>query len=183
MSTRRSKERNVRNCLTDEGRPLGIGLQERISNHLRRLWTKAMVVSAEGKGPAMTGSGIRQEEDCKGTTVEVSKPTSDDVKTADLSLPRDKAPTEPDYGRSGIRHERWPELAMRRIGGTWEPAITMLTEKPQVEAPRGRAYGCVIAGAGQRVVAMKSPTKGWSQDAVSRCLIRRANQQWEEPDE
>jgi len=72
---------------------------------------------------------------------------------------------------------------MRRIGGTWEPAITMLTEKPQVEAPRGRAYGCVIAGAGQRVVAMKSPTKGWSQDAVSRSLIRRANQQWEEPDE
>lgn len=42
---------NVRNCLTDEGRPLGIGLQERIPNHLRRLWSKAMVVSAEGKGP------------------------------------------------------------------------------------------------------------------------------------
>jgi hypothetical protein len=135
------------------------------------------------KRPGETGSGVRQEEDCKETTVEVSKPTSDDVKTADLSLPRDKAPTEPVYGRSGIRHERWPELAMRRIGGTWEPAITMLTEKPQVEAPRGRAYGCVIAGAGQRVVAMKSPIKGWSQGAVSRSLIRRANQQWEEPDE
>jgi hypothetical protein len=39
------------------------------------------------------------------------------------------------------------------------------------------------ARAGQRVVAMKSPIKGWSQDAVSRSLIRRANQQWEEPDE
>ena len=77
---------------------------------------------------------------------------------------------KPVYGRSGIRHERWPELAMRRIGGTWEPAIAILTEKPQVEAPRGRAYGCVIAGAGQRVVAMKSPIKGWSQGAVSRCL-------------
>ena len=34
---------------------------------------KAMVVSAEGKGLALTGSGIRQEEDPKGTTVEVSK--------------------------------------------------------------------------------------------------------------
>jgi hypothetical protein len=32
-----------------------------------------MVVSAEGKGPALTGSGIRQEEDRKETTVEVSK--------------------------------------------------------------------------------------------------------------
>ena len=33
-----------------------------------------MVVSAEGKGPAVTGSGVRQEEDCKETTIEVSKP-------------------------------------------------------------------------------------------------------------
>jgi hypothetical protein len=63
----------VRNCLTDEGRSLETGLQERVSNHLRRLWSKAMVVSVEGKGLAMTRSGIRQEEDCKGTTVEVSK--------------------------------------------------------------------------------------------------------------
>src|ERR1039458_10280637 len=73
MSTRSSKKRSVRNCLTDEGRPLEVGLQERTSNHLRRLWPKAMVVSAKGKGPALTGSGIRQEEDRKGTTVEVSK--------------------------------------------------------------------------------------------------------------
>ena len=36
----------VRNCLTDEGGPFGTGLQELISNHLRRLWSKAMVVSA-----------------------------------------------------------------------------------------------------------------------------------------
>ena len=63
----------MRNCLTDEGRPLEVGLQERTSNHLRRLWSKATVVSAEGKGPAATGSGVRQEEDCKEATVEVSK--------------------------------------------------------------------------------------------------------------
>jgi hypothetical protein len=74
MSTRSPQGQNMRNCLTDEGRPLGIGLQERIPNHLRRLWSKAMVVSAEGKGPARIGSGARQEEDCKETTVEVSKP-------------------------------------------------------------------------------------------------------------
>jgi hypothetical protein len=37
------------NCLSDEGRPLGTGLQEQVPNHLRRLWPKAMVVSAEGK--------------------------------------------------------------------------------------------------------------------------------------
>ena len=63
----------MRNCLADEGRPLGIGLQEQIPNHLRRLWSKAMVVNAEGKGLEITRSGDRQEEDSKGTTDEVSK--------------------------------------------------------------------------------------------------------------
>jgi hypothetical protein len=77
-----------------------------------------MVVSAEGKGSAPTGSGDRQEEDRKETTVEVSKPTPDDVKTAAGLLLRDEAPTVPVYGRSGIRHERWPEFATRRISGT-----------------------------------------------------------------
>jgi hypothetical protein len=60
-------------CSTDEGRPLGTGLQEQVPNHLQRLWAKAMVVSTEGKGLARTRSGIRQEEDRKGTTIEVSK--------------------------------------------------------------------------------------------------------------
>jgi len=60
-------------CSTDEGRPLGTGLQEQVPNHLQRLWTKAMVVSTEGKGLARTRSGDRQEEDRKGTTIEVSK--------------------------------------------------------------------------------------------------------------
>jgi hypothetical protein len=60
-------------CSTDEGRPLGTGLQEQVSNHLRRLWSKAAVVSAEGKGLARTRSGDRQEEDCKETTIEASK--------------------------------------------------------------------------------------------------------------
>src|ERR1035441_814384 len=63
----------VCNCLTDEGGPLGTGLQERVSNHLRRLWSKAMVVSAEGKGLGRTRSGDRQKEDRKGTTDDMSK--------------------------------------------------------------------------------------------------------------
>jgi len=60
-------------CSTDEGRPLGTGLQEQVSNHLQRLWSKAMVVSTEGKGLARIRSGDRQEEDCKETTMEASK--------------------------------------------------------------------------------------------------------------
>ena len=36
----------VRNCSTDEGGPLETGVQALVSNHLWRLWSKAMVVSA-----------------------------------------------------------------------------------------------------------------------------------------
>jgi hypothetical protein len=67
------KRPNVCNGLIDEGRPLGTGLQEQVPNHLRRLWSKAMVVSTEGKGLERTRSGDWQEEDRKGTTDDMSK--------------------------------------------------------------------------------------------------------------
>jgi hypothetical protein len=63
----------VRNCLIDEGRPLGTGLQEQGPNRLRRLRTKALVVSTEGKGLERTRSGDGQAEDRKGTADDVSK--------------------------------------------------------------------------------------------------------------
>src|SRR5262245_20249344 len=113
------KAEEVRNCLTDEGRPLGVGLQEQAPNHLRRLWPKATVVNAEGKGSDITGSGDRQEEDRKGTTAEVSKVIRRWPKPQ-LVVTAGSTPTIPAYGRSGVRHERWTELAMRRLNGTWE---------------------------------------------------------------
>jgi RNA-directed DNA polymerase len=64
---------NVCNCLIDEGGPLGTGWQEQVPNHLRWLWSKAMVVSTEGKGLERTRSGDWQEEDRKGTTDDTSK--------------------------------------------------------------------------------------------------------------
>jgi hypothetical protein len=136
----------VRNCSTDEGRPLGTGLQEQVPNHLRRLCSKGKVVNAEGKGLEFTGSGDRQEEDRKGTTVEVSKRNSDDAQNRSRVTTAGQAPTIPVYGRSGIRHERWPELAMRRLNGTWEPEIPMVTETPQVDEPRGQEYECGAQG-------------------------------------
>src|SRR5262245_50542162 len=66
-----------------------------------------------------TGSGDRQEEDRKGTTDEVSKVIRRWPKPQ-LVVTTGSTPTIPAYGRSGIRHERWPELAMRRSNGTWE---------------------------------------------------------------
>src|ERR1700730_10181520 len=76
-----------------------------------------MVVNAEGKGLATTRSGDRQEEDRKGTTAEVSKgyrrcQNRGGLVTAGL------ASTKPAYGRSGIRHERWPELAKEAVERT-----------------------------------------------------------------
>ena len=136
---------NVRNCLTDEGRPLGIGLQERIPNHLRRLWSKGHGRERGRKRPGLTGSGIRQEEDRKETTVEVSKPMRRCQNRGVVTV-AGQAPTVPVYEQNGIRHERWPELAMRQLNGTWEPEISMLTEKLQVEDPRGREYGCGAQG-------------------------------------
>ena len=168
----RSKDRVARNYLTDEGRPLETGLQGQVSNHLRRLGSKALVVSAEGKGLTEIRSGEGQEEDRKETTVEVSK---DQIR---LPKPRHGHYCGTELRRnlltggvaSGMRGGL--SLSKRRLGGTWEPETSMKTEKPQVEEPRGREYGGEDSGAGQRVVAEKSPRKGWSEGAVSRSRIQ-----------
>jgi hypothetical protein len=62
------------------------------------------------KRPGKTGSGVRQEEDYKETTVEVSKAMRR-CQNRGVIVTAGQAPTVPVYGRSGIRHERWPELA------------------------------------------------------------------------
>jgi hypothetical protein len=73
-----------------------------------------MVVNAEGKGLATTRSGDRQEEDRKGTTAEVLKRYGQCQNHGGL-VTAGVAPTKPVYGRSGIRHERWPELAKEAV--------------------------------------------------------------------
>ena len=63
----------MRNCTEDEGRPLGAGLQEQASNHLKLLWPKVMVVSVEEKAWQKTVSGEDQGDERKRTIDEVSK--------------------------------------------------------------------------------------------------------------
>jgi len=63
----------VRNCAKDEGGPLGAGLQEQASNHLKLLWSKAMVVSVEEKSRQRIVAGVDQGDEYKRTTDEVSK--------------------------------------------------------------------------------------------------------------
>ena len=112
--------------------PMRVGPSEsacrsRFQTTFRRLWPKAMVVSAEGKGPALTGSGIRQEEDRKGTTVEVSKAIKR-CQNRGVITTAGQAPTVPVYGRSGIRHERWPELANEAVRRNMGSLQVMLRE-------------------------------------------------------
>ena len=40
------------NCMEDEGRPLGIGVQAQVPNHFELLGSRVRVVSVEGKGAA-----------------------------------------------------------------------------------------------------------------------------------
>ena len=69
------------NYLIDGGWPLGTGWQEQVPNHLRRLRSKALVVSTEGKGLGRTRSGDWQEEDRKKPLMTCRK-RRDDVETA-----------------------------------------------------------------------------------------------------
>jgi hypothetical protein len=55
---RRFKKLNRNFCVSsteDEGRPFGIGFQEQVSNHLKRLLLRVMVVSVEEKPEKKTG--------------------------------------------------------------------------------------------------------------------------------
>src|SRR6516225_4417705 len=121
----------VRNCSTDEGRPLGTGLQEQVPNHLRRLCPKGKVVNAEGKGLELLGQVTGKKRTAREPLMKCRN-VIEDVQNRGLITTAGQAPTIPAYGRSGIRHERWPELAMRQLNGTWEPETPMQTEKPQV---------------------------------------------------
>ena len=61
------------NCTKDEGRPLGTGLQGQVSNHLKLLWLRAMVVSVKEKSRLRIVAGMNQGAERKRTIDEVSK--------------------------------------------------------------------------------------------------------------
>ena len=52
-----------RGCTRDGGGPLGAGLQEQASNHLKLLWSKAMVVSVKEKACQRIMSGMDQGDE------------------------------------------------------------------------------------------------------------------------
>jgi len=69
----------VHNYSTDEGRPLGTGLQEQVPNHLRRLCPKGKVVNAEGKGLELPGQVTGKKRTAREPLVKCRNETLDDV--------------------------------------------------------------------------------------------------------
>ena len=51
------------NCVKDEGGPLGAGLQEQASNHLKLLWSRARVVSIKEKSWLRIMAGGDQKDE------------------------------------------------------------------------------------------------------------------------
>ena len=76
-------------CTRDEGRPLETGLQGQVSNHLKLLWSKAMVVSVKGKG-AETPCQVRTTKTNASEPLMTCRKRRDGVKTGEQSLPQDK---------------------------------------------------------------------------------------------
>ena len=58
MSIRVARRLWIRNYIVDEGRPLGVGLQESASNRFQLLWPKVMVVSVGEKAWHKIKSGV-----------------------------------------------------------------------------------------------------------------------------
>jgi len=63
----------MRNCVKDEGGPLGAGFQEQASNRLELLWSRARVVSVKEKSWLRTMAGGDQGDEQQRTTDEASK--------------------------------------------------------------------------------------------------------------
>ena len=69
----------MRNCTKDEGRPFEAILQGKASNHLKLLWSKAMVVSVEEKAHKMCQVWIKKMSESEPR--ETCRNVKDDIRT------------------------------------------------------------------------------------------------------
>lgn len=121
-------------CTTDEGRPLGAGLQEQASNHRQLLWSKAMVVSVTANG-AVLPRQVRSRETKRMNhrqRVESVGMASKPGRVVDLG----RARGAPAYCPSGARHRGGVnrDQAVVRNVGTYRLDVK---GEIQVEDPRG----------------------------------------------
>jgi hypothetical protein len=93
----------ARNYARDEGRPLGAGLQEQASNHLKLHRSRAVVVSVKEKSGQRILAGKNQRDERKRTADEVSKHNRWRQNWGAIVTPG-LTQEEPVYGLGGVRH-------------------------------------------------------------------------------
>jgi hypothetical protein len=123
-------------CTIDEDRPLEVGLQERASNHLNLLWSKAMVVSDRGKGRPTACQVWSRELNESEPLMTCRNRSTDDIKTRNWSLGLGKVREKPADCPDGVRHKGGRTLGQASV---WNMGTCGLrnTGKFQVEDPQG----------------------------------------------
>jgi hypothetical protein len=125
----------ARNYAKDEGKPLGAGLQEQASNHLKLHRSRAVVVSVREKSRQRILAGTNQGDERKPTSDEVSKLLRRRQNWGVSEVPG-LAQGEPVYCLGGVRHKGGVNLiqAFAWNLGTCRPDVK---GEIQVEDPRG----------------------------------------------
>ncbi len=76
-----------------------------------------------------------------------------------------QASAKPVYGLKRHPALRWPESVGRRLSGTWEPAVPMLTEKLKWKNHESESTDAEPRGGTTRS-SDEVPEKGWSKGVV-----------------
>jgi hypothetical protein len=159
-----ARQKGVQCCLEDEGRPLGVGLQGRIPNHLKLRWSRARVVSVEEK-PWRNTAGEDQKDERKRTADDVSKRSSKTSKPGRVTVPG-QAQRMPADCLSGVRHEGGASLvqASRRNVGTCRPDVK---ERARSGGPREGASTDAGHRDGVTHSSGEGPERDWSEGVTS----------------
>ena len=173
-----SAMRIARNCTKDGGRPSGGGLQGRLPNRIKRLWSNAMVVSVEDKAHEMRQVRFKK--------VSASEPplrcrnVKDGVKIGETSRFPREAQGRPAYGLGGVRHTGGTSVNQAFV---WNVGTCALEEKGETQpgGPWERESTDVGERGGpprssEEVSVMERERRG---RVIQRTL--EVNQRWEEP--
>ncbi len=118
--------------------PLGVGLQEQASKHLKLQWSKAMVVSVEEKVP-LDGISCGPERRAQANHPMRCRKIKDDVKTGGHLYTR--ISPGPAYCLGGVRHRGGVTLIWARVWNVGTLHV-MLRENPISVDHEGGKYQC-----------------------------------------
>ena len=121
--------------MRDEGRSLGIGLQDQIPNTRKLLGPKAPVVSVSGKGRTRS-SQVRAEKTNASEPLMRCRKRRNVTETRLQSLAWDPAEARPAYGLGGDRH-KGGVISVRALAGNVGSWVTMSRESHKGKTPEG----------------------------------------------